>query len=99
MVRAGRWRWALLLLAISGSLRAGDAEAPVRPNVLDRPLESPREAALPAPRQPGSPILQTPVDPPVGFTGPSGVLPRDGQEDPHFVPVEDRWRLGFPAWD
>ena len=21
------------------------------------------------------------------------------QADPHFVPVEDRWRIGFPEWD
>ena len=36
---------------------------------------------------------------PLGFTGPSGVLPTESQEDSHFVPVEDRWRMGFPEWD
>jgi len=39
------------------------------------------------------------VDAPLGFTGPSGVLPRESQTDPHFVPMEDRWRIGFPTWD
>jgi hypothetical protein len=44
-------------------------------------------------------LLRTPVDPPLGFSGPSGIVPRERQESSHFVPVEDRWRLGFPAWD
>ncbi len=37
--------------------------------------------------------------PPLGFAGHSGVLPLEIQTDSHFVPVEDRWRLGFPDWD
>lgn len=38
-------------------------------------------------------------DAPLGFTGRSSVLPRATQTDPHFVPIEDRWRIGFPEWD
>jgi hypothetical protein len=38
-------------------------------------------------------------DPPPGFTGRSSVLPSVLQADAHFLPVEDRWRLGFPEWD
>jgi hypothetical protein len=38
-------------------------------------------------------------DAPLGFTGRSSVLPRATQTDPHFVPKEDRWRIGFPEWD
>jgi hypothetical protein len=45
-----------------------------------------------------SPLLW-PVDPPLGYVGPSGILPRDVQTDSHFVPMEDRWRIGFPEWD
>ena len=26
-------------------------------------------------------------------------MPTEGQSDPHFVPVEDRWRIGYPVWD
>jgi hypothetical protein len=65
---------------------------------LPRPLESPK---LPAPPEtsPDEPAYQTTMDPPLGYTGPSGILPRDVQEDNHFVPVEDRWRVGFPDWD
>jgi hypothetical protein len=38
-------------------------------------------------------------DPPLGYTGPSGILPLDPPDEPHFIPVPDRWRLGFPPWD
>jgi hypothetical protein len=44
-------------------------------------------------------LLRIAMDPPLGFTGPTGVAPTEDQESSHFVPVEDRWRLGFPAWD
>jgi hypothetical protein len=101
MLRPRRRRWAWLLcvvLAAPGFARGADAEPPVRPQVLDRPLESPAPAPAPAP-SPSTPLLQTPADPPLGFTGASGILPRETQDDPHFVPVEDRWRLGFPTWD
>jgi hypothetical protein len=43
--------------------------------------------------------FQTPFDAPLGFAGPSGILPRDVQSDPRFIPIEDRWRIGFPEWD
>src|SRR5260370_14570318 len=68
------------------------------PSPLPRPIESPplppssQEMEVP-------PFFQYPMDAPLGFTGPSGILPRDQQEDNHFVPVEDRWRIGFPEWD
>jgi hypothetical protein len=45
------------------------------------------------------PPLLWPVDSPLGYTGPSGILPREMQQDSHFVPMEDRWRIGFPEWD
>jgi hypothetical protein len=41
---------------------------------------------------------QTPVDPPLGYSGPSGVEPSVGANR-DFLPMEDRWRLGFPSWD
>ena len=54
---------------------------------------------LPRPLFDTGPFLLLPMDPPIGYTGPSGVLPTEAQESSHFVPVEDRWRIGFPAWD
>src|SRR5258708_30671718 len=70
------------------------AEDPPRPGVLNRPLDPPptddagRAFVLPAVQ----------LDPPLGFTGPSGVLPRSGS-NLEFETVEDRWRIGFPFWD
>jgi hypothetical protein len=38
------------------------------------------------------------VDPPIGFTG-SGSRPREGRATDDFIPIEDRWRIGFPEWN
>lgn len=52
------------------------------------------------PAPPAEPTLyRTLMEPPLGFTGPSGILPRENQQTDDFIPIEDRWRLGFPAWD
>ncbi len=79
---------------------SADPQEPARPSALNRPLEStaPQAPELPVPSSPAG-LLQTKVDPPLGYTGPSGVRPRDEQETDDFVPMEDRWRSGFPAWD
>ena len=76
-----------------------DARPARRPSLLRPP-----DATFPAPEMPEpAPIFPIPfrtrVEPPIGYTGPSSVLPREGQSDAHFVPVEDRWRIGYPAWD
>lgn len=74
----------------------GDAFPPARPPVLNRPLD----AVLPPPPDDDGIVEYpgTPFDPPLGYTGRSSVVPRiHGNRD--FVPVEDRWRIGFPAWD
>ena len=49
-------------------------------------------------------VYSLPLDAPLGFTGQSGIVIRDESEDADFLPldflpVEDRWRLGFPEWD
>ncbi|HEX7449456.1 MAG TPA: hypothetical protein VF306_18005 [Pirellulales bacterium] len=36
---------------------------------------------------------------PTGFAGRSRILPTEPQTSPHFVPMEDRWRIGSPSWD
>ena len=89
-----------------------DAPGPsTAPDVLPEP--GPRPRLLPAPgglglrpeaiqRSPWpgvSRLFRTPVDPTLGFAGKSGVRPGEGQTTPDFVPVEDRWRIGFPEWD
>ena len=68
-----------------------------RPPPLNRPI-GPR----PPPPVTESPLPEvlgpSPILPPLGFTGPSGILP-SVQPDRDYIPMEDRWRLGFPAWD
>src|SRR5437762_8933529 len=86
-------------LILAGQLPnpTADAFPPDRPNVLNRPLEPtvpPPPTATPLPEIFGG----YPVDPTLGYAGPSGVLPRV-RPDRDFVPMEDRWRIGFPAWD
>lgn len=61
--------------------------------------EQPPEAEKAEPRAAERPLFQTPMDPPLGFAGPSGVRPKPVQTTNDFIPVPDRWRLGLPAWD
>lgn len=72
----------------------GPGEAPI-----DRPLTSPKQPPLPTPVSDSVGLFQTTMDAPTGFSGKSSVIPRDFQTDPRFVPVEDRWRIGFPEYD
>ncbi|MBL8195996.1 MAG: hypothetical protein JNM06_19550 [Blastocatellia bacterium] len=53
-------------------------------------------------------VLPVPVgaeDPPLGFVGPKSTvkiknpMKTDEQESGDFIPVDDRWRVGFPEWD
>ena len=77
-----------------------EAEIP-RPNVLGRPIESTPFGLFsdepPPPRPPG--LLRWPVFPTPGFAGRSSVLPSEVQVVDDFVPMEDRWRIGYPFWD
>lgn len=72
----------------------------IRPPVL-RDADAAAEALPPI--APGedhtNPLVRVPTQYPYGFTGPSGVQPTERQTSSHFIPVEDRWRLGSPEWD
>ena len=70
---------------------------PDEPNALLRP---PVDPTFPEPR-PDAPVapFQTPRDLPVGYTGRSGITPAEPQTTADFVPISDRWRMGFPKWD
>lgn len=70
----------------------------LEPPVLNRPLLAAPDSNVLEPLPDGG-LLRYPVDAPLGYTGPSGVLPSEYQTDSHFVPVEDRWRIGMPHWD
>ena len=96
----------LILAALAGLALAALAPAQelddTLPGLLDRPLEAPSQAATDGAVEdlygPAPPFLVE-TDPPAGYTGPSSVAPQTMQSDGHFVPVEDRWRIGIPAWD
>ena len=78
------------------------AERPpiLQPDLLNPARETP-PIPLPDPATLAEPplLLRTSVDPPLGFAGRSGVLPREGQQSSRYAPWEDRWRIGFPGWD
>lgn len=75
----------------------------VDPDVLNRPFTAPGmsdpSAYFDARYADEPPYLVTPIDAPNGFSGPSSVLPREQQSSNHFMPIEDRWRIGYPEWD
>ena len=56
----------------------------------ERPLAEDEDAPIEFQLEP---LLEWESDVPLGFSGPSGVLPTEAQESSHFAPVEDRWRI------
>src|SRR5437870_5094547 len=98
----GCWAWLGLLPATAPAAEDADpataaqsAESPKPPPVPTPPPEpSPSEGFTPA--EPA--VLGYPFYPPLGFTGKSSVLPLEEAVD-EYVPLPDRWRVGFPAWD
>lgn len=71
-----------------------------RPEILNRPLENElsRETQPGVIEQAGGWVEPEPQAP-YGFSGPSGILPDEVQENAHFVPQTDRWRNGYDKWD
>lgn len=63
-----------------------------------RPAEPFVPPQLAQPAGDAAPILPD-FDAPLGFTGPSSVIPSEEPQGGGFVPIEDRWRIGFPNWD
>jgi hypothetical protein len=70
-----------------------------RRGVLSRPIDAQVAPLFPESVVQPEAIFELPSNPPLGYTGPSGVLPIEDQQSAHFVPIEDRWRIGFPEWD
>jgi hypothetical protein len=102
---ASRWAWGVgLVLASAAQAQPpvlnrppADAKDQPGPPVLNRPIDGePGGGARVS--EPVAPITY-PFYPPSGYTGPTSVLPTTVQGESDFVPVEDRWRTGMPAWD
>src|SRR5258708_12436440 len=80
---------------------AGAAAAPddLRSGPLRRPIDPTPPAAEPTATAAADtePFFQAPVETPLGFARPSGILPRDSQDSSHFFPMEYTCRAPFPA--
>ena len=72
--------------------------ADLRPNFLRLPDDSAIELEPPL-GAPSETLWLGSFNAPLGYTGPSSVLPSEAQVTSHFIPIEDRWRAGFPEWD
>ena len=105
-----RWLWAaftcpLLAAAAAAADPAPPAPAPAAAADPTPPPAPPAEAPAAAPSDADAPPILDPAGAaeeyraPLGFAGQSGILPRDPLVSPDAVPIEDRWRIGFPEWD
>ncbi len=75
------------------------AQMPLRDTTRD-PIERVLEPTKPGvtPLDPEATAASYAYYPTLGFSGPSGVIPRSGSNE-EFETMEDRWRIGFPEWD
>jgi len=67
--------------------------------LLNRPIDQIIEPTPPPLALMSEEMISPEPDAPFGFTGPSGIIPNETQTSPHFVPVPDRWRLGYEHQD
>lgn len=84
-----------------GDVRQAEAQESesIKPDVLRRPIDQPLADRAFSPATELEPFLIPQPDAPRGFTGPSGILAPESQEDSHFIPQPDRWRNGYPRTD
>jgi len=90
-----------ILLTFGVSLTLAAQDQPLSRDPIERPLtpQVPRGPVVAEP-SPAAKLLinPTPFEPPLGYSGPSRILRRSGDND-EYETVEDRWRQGFPEWD
>jgi len=80
----------LVALVVSTTWSPHDAGA-------QSPAGSPTSSGAPAATDGGAPA--TSAERPLGAAGPSSTRPVPIRTSPDFVPILDRWRLGFPDWN
>ena len=88
-----------LVLGLCSAAAVRCQEPLSQPRVLNNPFADQDFVPLSQLMDEPDPGLRWPVDPPAGYSGPSGISPSEEQENSHFVPVEDRWRIGMPEYD
>lgn len=77
---------------------APTGDEPTRADRL-RDVDEEPEPEGPLPEDESDVLFEAETFPPLGFAGESSIEPSAVQENNHFVPVEDRWRIGFPEWE
>lgn len=82
-----------------GAMRTPSVPRRPRPGVLDRPLGAVTAGEVPSALFDTPPFLRYDPFPTPGYAGRSHVQPIEDQSSSHFVPVPDRWRVGYPSWD
>ncbi len=79
---------------------SASSEPPERtPDILEMPFSPQTPADIFAEPTPRLETAAPPQDVPRGYTGATGIRPSEQQQTLDFVPVEDRWRMGFPDKD
>lgn len=89
----------ILLPASNESILTFDQEAP-QPSSIASPEAGSNQlpdAEIYLPET--APFYRSKFNAPLGYTGPSSVMPTENQSTSHFIPIEDRWRIGSPTWD
>lgn len=76
-----------------------NTDSDIEPKILRRPLQPRDDEPGPTAEPDVDQWVEPDFDAPLGYTGMSGILPSESQTSGHFVPIEDRWRAGFPEWD
>lgn len=85
-------------------LPGDEVQEELNPGILERPLDQvgqPIEETMPSDvfKEDPNTMFTLPFDTTPGYSGMSGIRSTEVQENSHFVPVEDRWRLGQPTYD
>ncbi|HEY2798250.1 MAG TPA: hypothetical protein VGK26_10210 [Thermoanaerobaculia bacterium] len=88
-VRSG----ALVLIVLITRSATSFAQAPSAPPANPEPAPTPPAASAPPPAV--TPSAAAPAFEPLGY---SGAAAEPGPPDGDFLPVPDRWRIGFPDW-
>lgn len=89
----------IAILGYEGAATSESTDPNLEPPILRRPLIPSDDQPLPDAGPDLDQWVEPDFDAPLGYTGPSGIAPSESQSSGHFVPVEDRWRSGFPEWD
>lgn len=82
---------------LCGCVGGADESAQSDPQTSQHPSESPGKGKESKPKESANEDIAEPSQKPTGYTGKQVSIP-SMEEDRDFIPITDRWRLGFPEW-